>query len=165
MIGRQDWERKDPRKQSREEWLLDYEGAYPDPKPDILSRMVSIAGSSVVRLHRNKSQSLPTTVFEYLGYRTTRYNAIAIDFVSTDGKIKATHFIPVKLVNNRGTRYRPRAQGQFLSAKGGKFRKTWMDIVGKEPPQWCRAYKSMNSNFKGKMFTGNLTVFIYDITQ
>ncbi len=158
MIGSQGRENKDPRQQSNEEWLRDYDGDKPDSKPGIRSQPEPTASSSVVRLHRNKSQSLPPTVFEYLDYRTTRNNAIAMDFVSTDGVVKATHYIPVKLLNNRGRRYRPGARGQFVSAKGGNFRKFWMNAVGEEPPQWCRAYKSMSSKLQGKLFTGDVSV-------
>ena len=151
-------ETKRPQEQTTEEWLQDLEADKPDLNPYAKLKSISNDGSSVVSLHQNKGQFPSQIVFEYLGYRTTRYNAIAMDLVSTDGAVKATHYIPVKLVNNRGTKYRPRARGQFVSAKGGKFRKFWMEVVGEEPAQWCRAYKSMQSKLQGILFTGDVSV-------
>ena len=46
--------------------------------------------------------------------------------------------------------------GQFLPPEGGKFRKFWMSVVGKEPYRWSRVHKELKSKLKRFIFTGDV---------
>jgi len=126
----------DPREQSHEEWWRNY---------------------NCNDQYQDSSNLTTNQIFKFMGFRTTRKNAVAMDFISLDGTTKTTCFFPVKLENIRGTKYRTGAKGQFIPAKGSDFRVFWMNVVGVEPPRWCRVHKSMQSKLRDKLFIGNLS--------
>ncbi len=145
--------KKDPRLQTQEEWIRDYEDHEPYPPTELQPTQTPNTGSSVIQLNTKKVNN-PILIFK--DFRTTRKKSVAIDFQMVGSQNTVTAFFGVTLENNRGQLYRVGARGQFVPPEHGKFRSFWMDSVGKEPPRWCRVHKSIRNNFKGKKFTGNI---------
>jgi len=148
--------KKDPQLQTNEEWLADHNGENPRPTADIHSQVLSRDEAMIVGFPTKNSKLTPN-IFTFLDFRTTRNKSVAMDFISIDLSIKATCFLSVKLVNNRGRKYRTGTRGQFVPPKNGKFRIFWMSVVGEEPRRWCRVHKSMHSKLRGKYFTGRIS--------
>lgn len=96
-------------------------------------------------------------LFRYIDHRTTRKGSVVLVFESLDGRTRASAFFNASLESNRGTKYPSGKRGQFIPPEMGKFRGFWMETVGKEPSRWSRVHKSMRSNFRDIVFTGEVT--------
>ena len=137
--------RKKPEDQTNEEWLADYDrssgntSAYPQ-----------------VTSWRDRSNSDTNHLFRYVDHRTTRGKSVAMDFETLDHKMKGTCFFNVELSSKYGKNYPAGKRGQFNPKTNSKFRKFWMQAVGRPPYRWSRVHKQMRSSFKGLVFVGKI---------
>jgi len=90
-------------------------------------------------------------LFAYVDHNTTCLQAVALRFMSLDGKTVVVKFFNVVLKGVKKN-YPAEHQGQFNSKKLSGFRKFWMLSVGKEPYRWSTVHKSIRSNLKGLIF-------------
>ena len=136
---------KNPENQSHEEWLADYDHAIGNEPtyPQAPS-------------WRNRSISDTTHLFRYVDHRTIRTGGVAIDFETLDHKLHATLFFNVNLISKYGNRYPSGVRGQFNPPVNGKFRRFWMQAVGKAPNRWSRVHKTMRSTLRDIVFVGKI---------
>lgn len=135
---------KTPKEQSHEEWWNNYDGK--SQKSDV-----------VTPLFENAESKIKTGYFRYLDHRTTcdRWTSVAMEFESVDGSILAVNFYNVSLRSSLGNSYPSGYRGQFATHKRSKFRKFYLQMVGKAPERWSRVHKIMRSRFKGMLFECN----------
>lgn len=129
-----------PENQSDDEWWADFDGA-------------SKASDATSLPEQSNQRDTKRSLFRYLSHRTTRTGSVVLEFESVDGSIRAVKFFNVKLTSSRGNSYPAKSQGQFNPPEHGKFRQFYLDVVGKAPSRWCRAHKSMRSQFSGLVFS------------
>jgi hypothetical protein len=174
-------DKKKPQDQSHEEWLTGNctaeqyratKSGEPIPisgsdKSPITTTSLDALPQSNQRPHFNQPTVAPSVavdippanglLFRYIDHRTTRKGSVVLTFESLDGRIRASAFFNVSLKSNRGTIYPSGKRGQFIPPEAGKFRDLWKAAVGKEPFRWSRVHKSMRSNFRDIVFTGEIT--------
>lgn len=133
----------DPRKQTHEEWLSDYEG-------EMTSAPINYA-----RLPNESND--PNKIFHYIEHKTTCKNSVILIFESLDRQTIVIKYFNVSLQGKKN-KYPAKIGGQFNPPKLGNFRKFWMSCTGKVPSRWCRVHKSLRSAFNGLQFTGNYEI-------
>lgn len=170
--------KKRPQDQTKKEWLADFDkdpadryreakGIELEPKikADDNRFFTGSTQDAITSIHQpieyvaGINRSSPTTqlYFRYIDHRTTRQGSVAMDFETLDSEITATCFYNVKIESNRGNKYHSGKRGQFNPPKGGKFRKLWMQAVGKKPLRWSRVHKSMRSQLREIVCTGEIS--------
>jgi hypothetical protein len=137
--------RKNPEDQTHEEWLADY---------NHVSGNTPAYEQSQPWRDRNTDNSIH--LFHYVGHRTTRTGSVAMDFETLDHKMKGTCFFNVELISKYGKNYPAGKRGQFNPKPNSKFRKFWMQAVGKPPYRWSRVHKQMRSSLRGLVFVGKI---------
>jgi hypothetical protein len=170
-----------PQDQTREEWLADncsaeqyraaksgeYKPRYNDDKyqdtpvaPNALHQDEQRAQVDHPEVHTSTVIDFSTTTglcFRYIDHHTTSTGSVVLVFETLDGQTIASSFFNVRLKNNRDKSYPSGKCGQFIPPRMGKFVRLWMLVVGRAPTRWSRVHKSMRSNFRDIIFTGNLT--------
>ncbi len=125
----------DPKTQTSKEWLVDFESAIKEPT-------------------KYTSNNNVINQFRYIDHRTTKTGSLVLEFESINQDKKAVYFFNVKIKSSHGNNYPSGYRGQFNPPPRGKFRKFWLDTVGKEPVRWCRIHKSLRSKLCQLTFTG-----------
>ena len=155
--------RKKPEDQTNEEWIADYDrwvaehlGCGTVPSWEFSTEDDKGGAYKDISDRQIKTESNPEQLFRYLDHRTTRSGGLAMDFETLDHKLKATSFFNVHLISKFGNRYPSGERGQFNPPEKGKFRRFWMQVVGKAPRSWSRVHKSMRSSLKGIVFVGKI---------
>lgn len=129
--------------QTTEEWLADYSGQS--------SRRAKKSPVTPTHIRNTDSNRL---LLRYLDHRTTRAGSVVLEFETLDYKRKAVHFFNVKITSKYGKKYPSGDRGQFNPPRNGKFRRFWLQVVGKPPSRWCRVHKTMRSTLSGIIFDG-----------
>lgn len=140
-------ERSRVQHQTNEEWEEErWTGVKVQPKS---TRLVNPVSSSLI----------------YQTHRTTKRGSVALVFdnVETGEEVVAFFNVDIRRQrgSNKGQSYQVGHKGQFLPPERGKFRKFWLESVGKAPSRWSLAFKLMRSAFRGKRFTGDITTQIH----
>lgn len=131
---------KDPRNQTNEEWLADYNGY--DSKQH--SHSVTVIQTAPGYL---------TGRFHYISHRTTRRGSLVLDFEMLESRLIAVKFFNVS-INSQQKAYPAGAGGQFIPPKRGDFRRWYIQATSTQPDRWCRVHKYLRSHLKELVFIG-----------
>ena len=80
--------------------------------------------------------------------------SVALNFKSLDGDKEAVSYFNVILHGRGDNSYPTGRDGQFIPAKGSKYREFWIDTVGEEPYRWSLVHRYMKKAFEALAFTG-----------
>jgi len=132
------------RSQTAEEWLEEYSTGKP---------VYPAAAKS------NLPVTLPykeSNIYTYYSHRTTKRGGLVLVFINKETGEEAVMWFNVDIYGKRGKRrgkqYRTGEGGQFIPKRRSKFRKFWLEVVGKEPYRWSLVHRELRPRLKGLVF-------------
>ena len=132
--------------QTVEEWLEEYNAGKP------------VYPATALKDSSHVTPKAHSQIYIFDSHRTTRDSRLVLSFVDEKTDSKAIMWINVDINRKRGEQkgkqYATGEGGQFSPLKRGdsKFRKFWMEVVGKEPYRWSLVHRELKSKLKGLRF-------------
>lgn len=110
-------------------------------------------------------QTMPTPILRFDHHRTTKNGHLVLAFIDIATGDEVNCFFNVDVRGQRGLSkgrlFRPGMNGRFYPPERGKFRKWWMQVVGKEPLRWGAAYRRLHAQMTKYIFTAESIEIAY----